>query len=358
MKTLLLVLVVATASLAVASVQFAQQASAQRKRADTEMQLRQKQEALVLDLRRSKARLESEVATLREQDTTPPLAVAGTPRPRNASAPGVATFAAAETASPGMPPPQPMEFRGRGPFQSAAGQNFMRARMKTSIRRLYGDAGQALGLSPEKSNQLLDLLADQQTRNIGDIRSKVPEGQTIRQYLQDQQKKNADEITALIGQDRAADWAAYQKSLPERSTLGVVRDQLEQAGLPMTESQRTQMLAAITEESQRIPRPTPTQGLPPEEMMAQMNQWQTDYDKALLDRAKQVLNADQYSAYKDYQDWQTEMRNNMPRGPNGAPAGGMVFRSVAGSGNAVAVGPTVNVLTVPAQPMPAEPPRK
>lgn len=357
MKTLLLVLVVATASLAVASVQFAQQASAQRKRADTEMQLRQKQEALVLDLRRSKARLESEVATLREQDATPPLAVAATPRPRNASPPGVATVAAAETASSGMPPP-PTEFRGRGPFQSAAGQNFMRARMKTSIRRLYGDAGQALGLSPEKSNQLLDLLADQQTRNIGDVRSKVPEGQTIRQYLQDQQKKNADEITALIGQERAADWAAYQKSLPERSTLGVVRDQLEQAGLPMTESQRTQMLAAITEESQRMPRPTPTQGLPPEETMAQMNQWQTEYDKALLDRAKQVLNTDQYSAYKDYQDWQTEMRANMPRGANGAPAAGMVFRSVGGNGNAVAIGPTVNVLAVPAQPMPAETPRK
>lgn len=357
MKTLLLVLVVATASLAVASVQFARQVSVQRKRADTEMQLRQKQEALVLDLQRSKARLESEVATLREQDTTPPLAVAGTPGPRNASPPAVATVAAAETASPGMPP-SPMEFRGRGPFQSAAGQNFMRARMKTSIRRLYEDAGHALGLSPEKSNQLLDLLADQQTRNIGDIRSKVPEGQSIRQYLQDQQKKNADEITALIGQERAADWAAYQKSLPERSTLGVVRDQLEQAGVPMTESQRSQMLAAITEESQRLPRPTPTQGLPPEETMAQMNQWQTEYDKALLDRAKQVLNADQYSAYKDYQDWQTEMRNNMPRGPNGAPAAGMVFRSVAGNGNAVAVGPTVNVMAVPAPPMPAETPRK
>lgn len=362
MKTLILVLVVATASLAVASVQFAQQASAQRERAETETRLRHKQEALVADLQRHKTRLEREVAMLREQDTPAPPPVAAAPRPERPHAPGAATFAMAEVAPAGAPPP-PVEFRGRSPFESPAARNFMRTRMKMSIRRLYGDAGQALGLSPEKSNQLLDLLAEQQTRNIGDIRNKVPEGQTIQQYFQDLQKKNNDEITALIGQDKADEWAAFQKSLPERSQLGVVRDQLEQAGVPMTESQRTQMLAAIMEESQRMPRPTPSQGLPPEEMMAQMNQWQNEYDKALLDRAKLVLNTEQYNAYKEYQDWQTEMRNSLPRGP--WPGGGMAVRGVTAVGpGAMVSGPVVNFATaVPAQPLapppaPPETPRR
>ncbi len=75
---------------------------------------------------------------------------------------------------------------------------------------MYGDAGQAMGLSAEKSSQLLDLIADQQTRNMGrHPEQRFRKGETIQQYMQDQQKKNNDEITALIGQDKAGDWAAY-----------------------------------------------------------------------------------------------------------------------------------------------------
>jgi hypothetical protein len=358
MKPLIPVLVFASTSLAVACVLLAHQASEQRKRADTEVQLRQKQEARVAELERHRARLEREVAILREQDTAAPAPVAAAPRPANARPPAIATFGVAEAASAGTPPqPPPFEMRPRSPFESAAGRNFMRTRMKTSIRRLYGDAGEAMGLSAEKGRELLDLLAEQQTRNMGGMRDKMPEGQSFQQFMQDQQKKNNDEVLALVGQEKAADWAAYQKSLPERAQLGVVRDQLEQAGVPMTDSQRSQMLAAITEESQRLPRPVAGNGLPPDEMMSQINQWQSEYDKALLDRAKQVLNTDQYNAYKDFQDWQTEMRTNMPR----PPGGGMVIRSMAGNSNAVIGGPVVNFqMAMPAQPMPtpSDSPRK
>jgi hypothetical protein len=247
------------------------------------------------------------------------------------------------------------DVRARNPFDSPAARNFMRTRMKSSIRRLYGDAGQALGLSDEKGKQLLELLADQQTRNMGGP-PKLAEGQTFQQYAQETQKKNAQEITNLIGADKADEWAAYEKTLPQRSQLGVVADQLDQAGLPMSESQRTEMLAAISEETQRLPpRPSFQQGVPPEEMLAQMNQWQTEYDKALMDRAKTVLNTDQYKAYKEYQDWQTEMRNNMPRGPNGAP-GGVVMRSFSSS-NGVVAAPSVGFQLVPPA-APAEPSRK
>jgi len=47
-------------------------------------------------------------------------------------------------------------------------------------------------------------------------------------------------------------------------------------------------------------------------MAAQYKQWQTDYDKAVTDRAKQVLTSEQFKTYKEYQDWQAEMRNGMP----------------------------------------------
>ncbi len=86
------------------------------------------------------------------------------------------------------------------------------------------------------------------------------------------------------------------------------------------------MLTAISEESERIPRPTYNTGLAPEEAAAQMNQWQTEYDKALMDRAKSVLTSEQFKTYKEYQDWQTEMRNAFQnRRPRGGPASGLTM---------------------------------
>jgi len=350
MKPLIPILVVATTSLAVASVQLAQQASTQRQRADAEVLLRKKQDTRVAELERNQARLEQELATARVQNTATVAPVAGISRP--AVAPKLSDERPPGfMGPPGTPPPPPpgvFEVRPRNPFDSPAARNFMRTRMKSSIRRLYGDAGQALGLSEEKGKQLLDLLADQQTRNMGGP-PKLAEGQTFQQYAQDMQKKNAQEIVNLIGADKADDWATYQKTLPQRSQLGVVADQLEGAGVPMSESQRTEMLAAITEETQRLPpRPSFQQGVPPEEMMAQMNQWQNEYDKALMDRAKSVLNTEQYNAYKEFQDYQAEMRNNMPRG---AP-GGVVMRSFSSS-NGVVAAPSVGFAVAPPPPEPS-----
>jgi hypothetical protein len=326
MKPLIPILIVATTSLAVASVQFHQQASAQRERADAEMALRSKQEARVVQLERAQARLERELMAARSGSAIPPPPPrAGSPPPPGAGASaarGVGVFAAAELGD-GNAPRAVFGPARRPPFmESPAARNFMKTRVKSSLRRTYEDAGTALGLSAEKTSQLIDLLADQQTRGFG---GEAPEGKTMQQVVREQQQKNEAEIAALVGPDKVDEWAAYQKSLPDRMQLSQVRDQLDQAGVPMTESQRTELLAAISEESQRLPRPAWNTGLPPEESMAQMNQWQTEYDKALLDRAKQVLNTDQYKAYKEFQDWQTEMRNSIPRMPGG-PGGRAVTR--------------------------------
>ena len=346
MKPLIPILIVATTSLAVASVQFAQQASAQRERADSEMALRQKQDARIAQLLRSQSQLERELAIAREaRGPAPPrLASSGMPPPR----PGM-------QASGGTPPfaveslerngPSGMAFGGgrvRSMTDSPAGRNFMKTRMKSSVRRMYGDAGAALGLSKQKSEELIDLLADQQTRNMG--RPALAEGQSFQQFAREQQQKNNTEIASLVGEDKLDEWAAYQKSLPERAQVNMVGEQLEAAGVPMTENQRTELLAAVSEETQRLPpRPAFTAGLPQEELAAQMNQWQTEYDKALMDRAKQVLNSEQYKAYKEYQDWQTEMRSNFAPGMRGNA------RVLAGPNVMFEAAPVV--MPLPAQPI-------
>ncbi len=349
MKPLIPILVVATTSLAVASVQFARQASAERARADTEMALRQKSETRVAELERAQRDLRTELASdapaaAADAPTTAVVSSRPPPPGNRVNSAGWREARAALSDEPGAPPRE--VFRASRMMESPAARNFMRSRVKNNLRRMYEDVGTALGLSSDKSGQLIDLLADQQTRNMGGP-PRPAEGQSMQQYFSEIQKKNQAEITAVIGQDKLDEWQAYQKTLPERSQLNQVREQLDSAGVPMTDSQRTELLAAISEEAQRNPRPVYNTGLAPEEAATQMNQWQTEYDKALLDRAKSVLSADQFKAYQEYQDWQTEMRNSFAtRGGPGnvrvrsGPAGGVVVDS------AVAV-PFISVAPAP-----------
>jgi len=354
MKPLIPILIVATTSLAVASVQFARQAAAQRERADAELVLRQKQDARIAQLERSEARLQRELQMAQAQGASLPAGAgperAGPPPPRAVArmGGGIATL---EHVEPG--PPRREFFGPR--MESPAARNFMRTRMKSSLKRMYEDVGPALGISKEKANELLDLLAEQQTRNFGRPPS-TEDGQPVQdmqKYFREQQQKNNAEITALIGQDKLDEWSAFQQSLPDRSQVNQVREQLDTAGVPMTDSQRTDLLAAITEERQRLPRPTYTAGVPADEMAAQFKQWQTDYDKAVADRAKQVLTSEQFKSYKEYQDWQAEMRNSMPMPPPGGRAvarmGIVSPAGVESSSATIVAAPFTNL--VPAQPV-------
>ena len=340
MKPLIPVLIVATTSLAVASVQFARQASAQRERADAQMALRQKQDVRVAQLERNQARLERDLMMARGASGAPSAGAAGDPPPPGSRMGG--RFGFAEGGAQGDregPPPQGF-FRGGGPriMETPAGRNYLLSRAKSTLRRMYEDVGPALGLSADKSSKLIDLLADQQTRNMGRP-PMPPDGETWAQARQEEQKKNNDEIKALIGPDKVDEWAAYQKTLPDRAQLNEVRNQLEQAGVPMTDSQRSEMLTAITDETQRNPRPAYNAGVSQEDATAQAKQWQSDYDKALLDRAKQVLSTEQYNSYKEYQDWQSELRNSMPRGPGGQRGGARAGVVTADSATFIAAPP-------------------
>jgi hypothetical protein len=359
MKPLIPILIVASTSLAVASVQFHRQASTQRERADTELALRQKQEARVAQLERSQAQLERQLmeaqdAVANANTLASKAAAQSSPsKPRAvASLSAPAGFSVFQRSDDGRPPPPPVFVNGGArPFESPAARNFLRTRMKVGIRRTYEDVGSELGLSDEKARQLIDLLADQQTRAFG--RPPGEDMESMQRYAREQQQKTQAEITALIGQDKMDEWTDYQKTLPYRSQLGQVREQLESSGYPMTDSQRKQMLAAISEVSERSPRPAFNQGLPPEESMAQMNQWQEEFDAALLDRAKEVLSADQYNSYKEYHDYQSEMRNSFGRNVR--------FNATAvssGSANTVIAAPAVGLTSfstlAPVAPPPPE----
>src|SRR6185295_8144411 len=264
MKTLILILVVATTGLAVASVQFYRQAASERVRADAEMALRHKQDARIADLEKSRANLEeqlleaqrpqaggSSVTAVTAPTSTPPVAMASRLERREA--------AGKDGAGPTF-----FQRGGRGPMDSEAGRRFMQTQMRGGIRRLYQDVGRDLNLSPEQANKLIELMADQQTRNFG-MRMPPADRAAAAQSWQQLQDQNNKEVAALLGDSKMAEWKTYQQTLPQRSQVDSMGQQLENAGVPLSAEQRSQLVAAMVEESQANPRPTFAQGLAPEE---------------------------------------------------------------------------------------------
>jgi hypothetical protein len=233
-------------------------------------------------------------------------------------------------------------------MDSEAGRRFMRTQMRGSIRRLYQDVGRELDLTSEQASKLMDLMADQQTQGFANRRQQPTDRAAAMQAYKESQERTNKEIAALIGDSKMAEWNAYQQTLPQRSQVDSVGQQLDNWGMPLSGDQRSQLVTAMVEEARNNPRPTPTAGLAPEEAQKQMNDWQDAYDKSVSERAKQVLTADQYERYREFTDWMTEMRKSSPF-PGGSRAvrfsngvvGGTSFQSA-------------EAVLVPAQPPPRQ----
>jgi hypothetical protein len=314
MKPTIPILVVTTVALAVTSVQFARQAATQRERAESEKALRQTQDARIAQLERELALAYSATGA-----APPASAMKAAASPTGGTKAGLATAASADrvvsssnSMAPGGNSPAPASSaQPVNMLASEAGRKYMQSMMKASTRRTYADVGSALGLTEDKANQLLELLGEQQARNV--VAETSGNGMVFTQTPNspDRQQKDRAEIAAVIGEDKMGEWAAYQKTLPDRVRASSIDQQLQQAGVPLTDNQRADLRAAITDVSQRLPRPAITPGLPREEVLAQTNQWQADYEAALLDSVKPVLSSRQYAAYKEQMEMQANLRKAM-----------------------------------------------
>ena len=350
MKTLTLILVVAVTGLAVASVQFAQRAATQKARADAEVALRQKQDLRLRELERAQASLEQQLMEAQR----PRMAGLGEPPEMRRAAPPAFGSSAAH------PEARPESARGDfvwntrpgflGPMQSAAGQKFARTQMRDYNKRLYADVGRELNLSADQADRLIELMANPQGRFGGEGRPMPMDRASAQQALKEIVEQNRKEVAAIIGDGKMAQWADYQKSLPQRAQVDQIRQQLDSAGLPLSADQRTELVTAMVEESKSNPRPPLASGMALEDLQKQQSDWQEAYDKSVAERAKQVLSSEQYDRYHQYQEWMADMRRSLPR-----PMDGKVARFSAASGAVAVAAPTVVFQAADGAPPPPPP---
>ena len=339
MKSPLLGFALSTVAFGAASVYLWIQLDAERAQAANYELVNQQLDARLQELERQRAEFAE-----RRMAHMPPVGGAMTalgPPPGNGPAP---------EADDGPRTKGPNGFNRAPPEMPAAMLKMMRSNMRAQNKRLYFDLQSKLGLTDEQNSALLDLLADQQAQGFRNRRNQNPDD--ARASWEAEQAKRKSDIVDLLGSSKATEFEEYQKTMPARSELMMISQQLEGVETPLNDDQRTRMLTALVEERERIPVPTYSDGTAQEEMQKNYNEWQTDYEKRVADRARGILSSEQLATYSEYQNWQKEMREQFAaqgpgalplRGPRGnamflaAPAGGVAF---AVSSDTVSASPT------------------
>ena len=328
MKSPILGLALSTVAFGASSIYLWTQLDEQRAQADAVRQANAELTARVADLEKRRSEF---VAT--HMSGPAPFgprmeAVASGPPPAGAGLPPDEKRVWSETRrAPGTMPEMPEAMR-----------KMMHANMRAQNKRMYFDLQSRLGLTDEQTSQMLDLLTDQQTNGFRGPRNRDPD--QARESWEQQQAKTKAAITDLLGSSKALAFEDYQKSMSSRYELMAISQQLEGVETPLTDSQRSSLLDALVQERERIPAPTYVEGTSQEDMTRTYNDWQTDYEKRVADAARSILTSEQLKTYTEYQQWQTEMRQQLGSGPVGGPPrmrGNAMFIAAPGAGPAVAI---------------------
>jgi hypothetical protein len=331
MKPTLLGLIVSAAAFAGSTYYFWQQLQVERERAD---QVASQSEALkqrISELEQVRGDLGAfEFASPASDDKGDhAVAKSAAPLPGQAS-----TLEAA--------PDSQVRFQARPQEPSPAMLKMMRAQLRSNHKRLYGDLVAQLGLSEEDANKFYDLLTDQQAANFAQVRNLDPDD--ARAKLQQSRKQTQGAIEDLLGADKLATYKEYQETMSVRAEVDMIARQLEAMEHALSAEQRKKLVTAMIEEQKRVPQPDYSSYGDAELYSKALGDWQAQYNERATDRARSILNGEQFSSYTEYQQWQTEMRENFRTMPGG--------RRMRG-GNAVTLTTSpgfIAPVTVPAQP--------
>jgi hypothetical protein len=244
-------------------------------------------------------------------------------------------------------PPQMTPWTIQGHEPSPAMKRMMRANTRSFNRRMYADVGDALGLDKDTALKLVDLISDQQNSSFDHAReSDDPTDATAN--WDDIHRQQEKAIADLIGPDKLLSLQQYQQTMPARQEFDMLSQQLASSDLPLTQDQSRKLLATYVTERARVPMPTYTEGADGADYNKAVNAWQADYAQRISDEANHILDADQLTAYNEIQQWQKEMREQMPTLPLPTGARGVV-RGTRGAANSMWVeGVVVNEGVAPA----------
>lgn len=238
--------------------------------------------------------------------------------------PSPAAPSSADAVKPEATPPAPRPRRD-AIDETPEGQNMRRLQSEVRLRRTYADMPAALGLNANQADRLFNLLADSQVSMRDEMRGQEG-GPDARRAIQDAARAQRDAaIQELLGAQKAAEFQTFEKSIPARMQVNRIGESMAAADLPLSEAQRSSLIAAVMSEREASPPPERPQGSSPgdADYQARYLDWQADFSARVQARAEPLLTADQVAQYRQAITVQNarraEARARAERGRQSAP---------------------------------------
>jgi RNA polymerase sigma factor (sigma-70 family) len=121
-------------------------------------------------------------------------------------------------------------------------KEYLRQAQKEKIRSLYADMFKDLSLTPEQTDQFLNLLCDHATKTLSQITSPG----TPDQSAADANAALGSQLQALLGDAGMARFVEFSAEIPARTTVSLLNGQL--GDNPLSDEQSAQLLQAVKAE--------------------------------------------------------------------------------------------------------------
>lgn len=201
-------------------------------------------------------------------------------------------------------------------------REMLRSQQKAMMKQMYGPLFKELNLSPDQQKKLTDLLSDSQMKAMDNASALFKDTNDDKaqatQALVEQQKKMNEDIKALLGDEKYAQYEDYQKSAVDRMLLEQFEQQATGTDTALRSDQRQQLIQLMREERARVPSlipddPTKFEGdftkvFQDEGLMEKQFQWQEDLIRRVETRARGVLTPEQLKEFIEFQEQQANMQ--------------------------------------------------
>jgi hypothetical protein len=190
----------------------------------------------------------------------------------------------------------------------------MREQQRMGLNMIYGSLFKQLQLSPEQEQKLKDILLDQQMENMsraGDLMGAGGDRAEAMKKIAEEQKQRQEQIKELLGDEKHAQFEQYSQTMGERVWL-------EQFGkdVEISPEQKEQLLGIVLEEKKNaqinagaLVKDKDLQNvLGSPEMMERMIAQQEEINTRVLERAGNVLTAEQIRKLEPVLKSQLEMQ--------------------------------------------------
>jgi hypothetical protein len=198
----------------------------------------------------------------------------------------------------------------RHPLSGPALRSALRGQQRSAVLQLYGDLLRSWHLPADKSDRVLDVLAEQQLQEIEQsLNAGEPGNAGTTTASSDAAMSAKDELGAVLTEQQRKELQRQQETLSERLTIGSLADELSLAQIPLTDGQRDQLTQVMVDERKAVPIPD-VSGFPANSPDAQraLEDWQSALDQRMQDRAATILTSAQQTRYEQFMQRQRDAR--------------------------------------------------